>query len=129
MSGISKGERVQLWLDRLKRQSLSSETVAEFCQREEIPVPSFYQWKRRLSPRVESASQHKHRAKTLLPAEPGNKRGFTELVVHAAQVPAHASLPGGLTISLGTHPEIAALIVDRLLKHAANLVSTETARC
>lgn len=33
MSRISKSERIQLWLERLKRFNQSKLTAAEFCQR------------------------------------------------------------------------------------------------
>jgi hypothetical protein len=132
MSRMTKPERIQLWLDRLNRHAASQLTVAEFCQREEISLPSFYQWKRRLSPRIESATR---RRKSRQPRQSlGNpaiadQQGFTELVINASQATACVSLPGGITISLGTQPEIASLIVDRLLQHAANLAVNKAASC
>lgn len=120
----SKSTRIQLWLARLNRFSESQLTVAEFCQREQISLPSFYQWKRRLSPRVDSPkptgrrrpSDRSQRSTT----EPVHeKRGFTELVVTPTPISAHALLPGGITITLGDQPDLAQLIVDRLLHHAS----------
>ena len=116
MSQMTKTDRVQLWLDRLNRQAASQQTVAEFCGHEEISVPSFYQWKRRLAPRVDSPPQ---RRKAKLAASPG----FTQLVVGPAPAWAQATLPGGITISLGTQPEMAEMIVDRLLQHSLPLTA------
>ena len=101
----------------------STLTVAEFCQREAVSVPSFYQWKRRLSPRIESSTRHRRSREPQQslgnPAVAQQPR-FTELVLNGSPTTACVSLPGGITISLGTQPEIAALIIDRLLQHAFN---------
>ena len=40
--------RRQLWLRRMQRFSQSRLTVAEFCDREEVSVAAFYQWRRKL---------------------------------------------------------------------------------
>ena len=120
MSRMTKSDRIQLWLDRLNRHATSQQTVAEFCGHEGISLPSFYQWKRRLTPRVDSPRK---RRKSKLADQPG----FTELVVGSASSWAQATLPGGITISLGTQPEVAALIVDRLLQHA--LAANQAERC
>ncbi len=37
------------WLDRLRRFARSKCSVADFCQREQVSVASFYQWRRKLS--------------------------------------------------------------------------------
>ena len=116
MSGMTKSDRIQLWLDRLSRQSASQQTVAEFCGHEEISLPSFYQWRRRLAPRVDSPPKRRE-------SKLADHAGFTELVVGSAPAWAQATLPGGITISLGTRPEVAALIVDRLLRHAIPLAA------
>jgi hypothetical protein len=129
---MTKPERIQLWLDRLNRHSTSQLTVAEFCQREEVSLPSFYQWKRRLTPRIESAPQRrKNRRPRRSRSKPAmaDPPGFTELVLKSPQEPASVSLPGNITISLGTQSEIASLIVDRLLAHAANLTVNQGASC
>jgi transposase-like protein len=39
----------EIWIARLKRYSQSNFTVAEFCRREGVSVPNFYQWKRKLA--------------------------------------------------------------------------------
>lgn len=38
----------QLWRARLQRFQSSGMSVTRFCQREQISVPSFYQWRKRL---------------------------------------------------------------------------------
>ena len=37
-----------LWLRRMQRFSQSRLTVAEFCDREDVSVAAFYQWRRKL---------------------------------------------------------------------------------
>ena len=49
MSG-SRAERRQLWLERMQRFTSSGLKVAEFCQSESVSIPSFYQWRKKLSP-------------------------------------------------------------------------------
>lgn len=40
------------WLRRMQRFSQSRLTVAEFCDREDVSVAAFYQWRRKLVARV-----------------------------------------------------------------------------
>ena len=127
MSRLTQPAGIQLWLDRLNRQAASRLTVAEFCQREAVSVPSFYQWKRRLSPRVGSASvRHRSRQPQQSLGNPAvaQQPRFTELVLSASPAAVSVSLPGGITISLGSQAEMAAVIVDRLLQHAFNKVAS-----
>jgi hypothetical protein len=42
-------DRVEVWQERLRLFKQSGLTVAKFCQREGISVPSFYEWRRRLA--------------------------------------------------------------------------------
>jgi predicted alpha/beta hydrolase family esterase len=37
------------WRSRLQRFQTSGVSVARFCQREQVSVPSFYQWRKRLA--------------------------------------------------------------------------------
>ena len=96
MSRLTQPARIQLWLDRLNRQAASTLTVAEFCQREAVSVPSFYQWKRRLSPRIESATMlHRSRQPQQSLGNPAvaQQPRFTELVLSASPATACVSLP------------------------------------
>ena len=42
-------EAQQRWRDRLRRFSRSALSVTEFCRREQVSAPSFYQWRKRLA--------------------------------------------------------------------------------
>ena len=37
------------WLDRLRRFRRANLSVSEFCRREKVSVPSYYQWRRKLA--------------------------------------------------------------------------------
>jgi transposase-like protein len=41
-------KRADLWRERLARQAVGAWSVAEFCRREGVSQPSFYQWRKRL---------------------------------------------------------------------------------
>lgn len=49
MSRTQSLSRRQVWRTRLRRYRQSDLTVAEFCRREGVSVPSFYQWKKKLA--------------------------------------------------------------------------------
>jgi len=130
MPRLPKSERIQLWLERLNRFAESQQTAAQFCHREQISLPSFYQWKRRLSPRVDRPRQTRNRRSNSKSARPetcsaNGTEGFTELLVKPISSSAHARLPNGITIALGDHPEVAQLIVDRLLRHDGTVSSNQ----
>ncbi len=41
--------RRQVWAERLNRYHACSQTVKDFCQAENVSVPSFYKWKKKLA--------------------------------------------------------------------------------
>lgn len=43
-----RSKAAKRWQERLSRFASSQMTVAQFCQREGVSQPSFYQWKKRL---------------------------------------------------------------------------------
>jgi hypothetical protein len=61
-------------------------SVAEFCRREEVSEPSFYQWRKKLT-RVDSAPE----TATFVPVE----------VASTSTVSLQATFPNGSTLSLG----------------------------
>ena len=42
-------DKAAVWGERLRRYEQSALTIVEFCQRERVSVPSFYQWRKRLA--------------------------------------------------------------------------------
>lgn len=49
MPRTSSAAKVQEWVDRLARFQGSGLAAAKFCQTEGVSLPSFYQWKRKLT--------------------------------------------------------------------------------
>lgn len=48
MGRVAGDVKIGEWTRRLARYEASNETVARFCRREGVSVPSFYGWKKRL---------------------------------------------------------------------------------
>ena len=61
--GVREQKRSQ-WRKRFQRFGLSKLTVAEFCRRERVSVPSFYAWRRKLT----DASPNGHVQRSTEPA-------------------------------------------------------------
>lgn len=51
MTNQSRALNRQAWADRLERFQQAGQSVAQFCQAEDISPASFYQWRRKLCPR------------------------------------------------------------------------------
>jgi transposase len=73
------------WMARLTRFADSALTVAAFCDRERVSVPSFYYWKRQLADAPPAASN----APRLLPVH-----------LTAGPTPVELLLPGGAVLRL-----------------------------
>ena len=50
MSRVASAQKRSQWRQRFRRFAQSKLPVAEFCRREQVSVPSFYQWRRKLAP-------------------------------------------------------------------------------
>lgn len=74
------------WRDRMRRFSRSQLSVAEFCRREQVSVPSFYEWRKKLA--VTADDDQETTPATFLP-------------VHVAASPtAQVTFPNGATLTL-----------------------------
>lgn len=49
MSRGASAEKRSQWGERLQRFAQADLSVVEFCRREQVSVPSFYQWRRKLA--------------------------------------------------------------------------------
>ena len=49
MAGEADRTAAEVWRERLERHARSGFSIAEFCRRERLSPPSFYQWRKRLS--------------------------------------------------------------------------------
>jgi transposase len=77
------------WRDRLERFSRSKLSVAEFCRREKVSVPSFYQWRKKLA----ATGRHGHDVR------PTTKATFIPVQV-AAGANLQVTFPNGTRLTL-----------------------------
>ena len=71
-----------LWLRRMQRFSQSRLTVAEFCDREDVSVAAFYQWRRKLVTLVnQSETTAQARGGLSVPPSSGVPNGFVPVRV------------------------------------------------
>ena len=95
-----------VWRERLRRYERSKGTVAEFCQREGVSVPSFYQWRRRLAETSASPRQ------AVVPRSPA---AFQQVLLSGSGVVA-IELPSGVRVELPAEQEslVRAVVADLL---------------
>jgi transposase len=101
MAGRTSGTAEQQWRDRLRRWRDSGQSVREFCWREGVSEPCFYQWRKRLK-RDRGATN----VGVFLPVEvvdspggAGRSAGSASLAGMLMEV----VLPGGVTVRAGAH--------------------------
>ena len=91
MARTANAAKLAQWQERLTRWRQTNLSVAEFCRRERVSQPLFYQWRRRLQPRS---------ADTLTPR-------FVELPMPARPTSGvQLTLPGGTIVTLPNHASI-----------------------
>jgi hypothetical protein len=104
---VSRGDRALAWRERLRRFQGSDSTVAEFCRREGVSVPSFYQWRRRLA-ETPAVSPSKNRR-----GSPPSSAFQPVLLTGGAVVT--VELPGGVRIELPAEQALVRAVVAELL--------------
>jgi hypothetical protein len=57
MAGSLDSRKVHEWRRRMTRFEEAQQSVAEFCRKEGISAPSFYQWRKRLAQRPRPAEE------------------------------------------------------------------------
>jgi len=108
--GAQPHKRAQ-WLDRLRRFASSNLSVAEFCRREQVSVPSYYHWRRKLAD---------------VACDGGGRRGPARAAFLPVQVEhsvgLQASFPNGARLTLPVHDR------DSLQTLVEAVASSRTAR-
>lgn len=97
-----------LWKKRLGRFQKSKLTVAQFCQQENVSVPSFYQWKRKLREGNDLINNDALKPKSFLPVK---VTGTAEMRV---------TFPNGTQLALPTHDRELVKLAVESLANAAN---------
>jgi len=108
-------EKIKEWTGRLKRLEKSKQTVADFCRREGVSVPSLYHWKKRLR---EMASPSPFRQVRVAPP-----------LVTPTHEGTLIQLGNGIHIELGSDLPIAELVVKQVLDAAINASQTGVKPC
>ena len=105
----SNSEKRQQWAERMERYSASGLTVAAFCVAESVSIPSFYQWRRKLSPAIEADQGS---------PEPSKQRFLAVRIATATQLEIY--LPNGTKICL---PGSDATLIHAVIAAAGRLPS------
>ena len=106
MARVRDPDLWQAWRERLRRFHQSRETVAQFCRRERVSIPAFYQWKRKLSAgddrpgttgKLSALQPAARRASSL----PHSQSPFVELVVPVRSGPGAAMTDNKTAVPTG----------------------------
>jgi len=101
MAGSLDSRKVREWQRRMTRFEEARQSVAEFCRKEGVSAPSFYQWRKRLAPRVRPAEE-------AADFRPVRLVGSTSVAVQ---------LPGGTQLHIPTSDRQALrLVIDTLAR-------------
>ena len=93
--GRIDGSRAAVWFRRLARFRGSDLTVVEFCRREGVSQPSFYQWRKRLE--AEEVSRERQGRKRM--ASAGDLSPFVPVNV-TSPVMAEVEFPNGVRVRI-----------------------------
>jgi transposase-like protein len=88
MTDRSHSTTRQIWADRIDRFEQASQSVAEFCAAEGVSAASFYQWRRKLRPKISTTTALARFVPVGLPEEPHTEPATVMSV----------ELPGGVRI-------------------------------
>jgi transposase-like protein len=128
---MARGAResvVEQWRERLLRWRGSGQSVREFCRRERVSQPSFYQWRRKLTgtPLADgSASRNRFVPVQVVDEASGadDSGGWQGSVRSAPAAAVEITLPGGTTVRTG------ALVDESQLRSVLRAVLAETRGC
>lgn len=111
-------ERRRYWLNLIRRQQGSGQSVAAFCREQSVTTVSFYHWRTRLANEVSQ--------KTLVPAQAPAEVSFVPLPlsqVMPSRLPKFAiRLPNGVQVTVPS--DFDELALRRLLTATVDLAST-----
>jgi hypothetical protein len=105
-------DRAAVWGERLRRYEQAGLTVAEFCRREGVSVPSFYQWRKRLTSPIGRQSTKARRQDAQTPV-------FQQVLLTSGAVVA-VELPSGVRMELPAEQvQLVRAVVAELLEAEA----------
>lgn len=101
----SNAIKIQQWIERFGRFQNTDQTVAEFCQVEGVSSPSFYRWKKKLSPQVQPPGK----VKRIRPS-------FQQVELLPSNHSTTIRLPNGIKIELGNDRHVVGWVLTQLLE-------------
>lgn len=108
--------KAAVWRERLRRYRGSGLTVAEFCRREQVSVPSFYQWRRRWGESASAAGSAGPRSSPSgALARRESAQAFQQVMLSGGSVVA-IELPSGVRMELPAEnlPVVRAVVCELL---------------
>ena len=85
------------WRGRMARFRRGTLTVVEFCRREGVSVPNFYQWRKRLEPAVQPRSR-RERSRGSVPRKPKHASSLFVPVNVSSSPVAEIEFPNGVRV-------------------------------
>ncbi len=99
-------EAQRRWRDRLRRFARSNLSVTEFCRREQVSEPSFYQWRKRLAGTADNGRDAATpEPATFLPVQLTAARGLQARFPNGATLTLPADDPALLRLSIAAIAE------------------------
>jgi transposase-like protein len=124
MARDTDGMAAKRWRDRLARWRKSGLSVSEFCWREGVSPPSFYQWRKRLR-RAPNSGSRSARAPVFVPVEVVGSAGESAPLARGGSEGAlvEVEMPRGVTVRIGSQVD------ESRLRSVLRAVVAETSGC
>jgi transposase len=124
MARDTVGTGTQRWRDRLTRWRESGLSVSEFCWREGVSPPSFYQWRKRLR-RAPHSGSRRARAPVFVPVEVVGSAGEPAPLASGGSEGAlvEVVMPRGVRVRIGSQVD------ESRLRSVLRAVVAETGGC
>ena len=120
MGRVASVVKIEEWTRRLARYEPSNKTVARFCRRESVSVPSFYAWKKKLGHASASPVGASPRFLPVQITPPAPVSARRETVVRLGR---------DIQIEFGNDLLVVAAVVQQLLQAAGDAHQAEDNAC
>ena len=95
--------KVKEWKNRLDRFEQSGQSIAQFCENEEVSTASFFQWRKKLKTAGQRTGDNAFLPVQITPPMPLPQTAVIRLA-------------DGIEIELGNDPRLASTVVETLVK-------------
>ena len=104
-------EKESYWRDVIKRHSVSSLSIREFCENEDVSLPSFYAWRRKLRERKDHRLRDRNSKRRT--NKSGKGGGFVSLRLSDSQSGLEIIHPHGCRVRVTN--DVNAIVLRRVL--------------